>query len=265
MKKEKISKFNIPSGGNKRLEKLMANIRKDEVLNLLLRMSNITAIDRMGINDHGPVHVRIVANAALKILRIFRQNGIKPSLVKNYGDYGFKDEDGEVVVVLASVLHDIGHVIHRTGHEEMSTVISFAIIDDLLKGIYEEIEKRTILKYEVAHAIYCHEPPIVPLTIEGGVVKVADALDMEMGRARIPYRIGTVSIHSVSAMAIKKVSILKGEEKPVKIKILMSNPAGIFQVDELLREKIRTSGIKEMFEVEARITKGRGEEVLKKY
>jgi metal-dependent HD superfamily phosphatase/phosphodiesterase len=117
----------------------------------------------------------------------------------------------------------------------------------------------------VLHAIYSHEPETRPLTIEAGVIKIADALDMEKGRARIPFKIGSINIHSTSAMAIEKVEILEGEKKPIKIIIVMSNPAGIFQVDELLKKKIKTSGIDAMIEVEARLIENGKETIFKKY
>ena len=33
-----------------------------------LRMSNIMAVKRLGYNDHGPVHAKIIAGSALDIL-----------------------------------------------------------------------------------------------------------------------------------------------------------------------------------------------------
>jgi len=85
------------------------------------------------------------------------------------------------------------------------------------------------------------------------------------GHVRIPYEAGQISIHSISALAIESVQISEGKERPVKISILMSNPAGIFQVDNLLQEKIRTSGIEKMLKIEARIIKDGKEEIIKEY
>jgi len=95
------------------------------------------------------------------------------------------------------------------------------------------------------HAMATHRTDLQPLTLEAGVVRVADALDMEKGRARIPFRSGSVNIHSVSALAIDKVRITKGEERPIKVEIWMNNSAGIFQIDELLKEKIERSTIRD--------------------
>ncbi len=47
--------------------------------------------------------------------------------------------------------------------------------------------------------------------------------------------------------------IEKGDDKPLRIRIEMSNSAGIFQLDQLFREKLRGSGLEPYVEVEALI------------
>lgn len=103
------------------------------------------------------------------------------------------------------------------------------------------------------------------MTIEAGIVRVADALDMEKGRARIPFQAGKVDIHSVSALSIEKVDIQQGEKTPVTVKITMSNSAGIFQIDELLKPRIENSGIKNYIHVVAEITGERETKILDKF
>ena len=237
--------LNLPIRGNERLGAVVAGIDASARLSTLWAASNVMVIDRMHINDHGPVHIKIITNIALKLLRLLIAGGVTPSVV---ADHHLEPEDAEVIVVLASVLHDIGHVIHRHKHEELSLVLAPPLIRELLSGIYPE-EPATVLLGEVLHAIHAHRREIAPLTVEAGVVKIADALDMEAGRARIPFTAGEPTIHSVSAMAIKKVRIMKGDERPVKIHVEMSNSAGIFQLDNLLREKLKRSGIAPYFEV----------------
>jgi hypothetical protein len=63
----------------------------------------------------------------------------------------------------------------------------------------------------------------------------------------------TLSIHSISAAAIEAVHIEHGEEKPVRLRIEMSNSAGVFQLDQLFREKLSGSGLEPYVEVEALI------------
>ena len=255
-----MSEFSVPFGDNEKLKILVDRIKEDIELNTLWKASNIIAIDRLGYNDHGPVHVKIVANMALRMLRILVNKGIVPGVVKNYG---MKNEDAEIIVTLASALHDIGHAIHRTEHENNSLVLAVPIIDRLLEGIYEG-EEKTIVKAETLHAIFSHRANIIPLTIEAGIVKIADALDMEEGRARIPFKIGKVNIHSVSALAIKEVNVMEGNKKPLKIRIKMRNSAGIFQVDELLKNKIETSGIKDLIEVVAEVIGNEEEKIVER-
>ena len=76
--------FNIPFRGNNKLEQIMASIQEDSMLNSFWKCSNIMAIDRLGYTDHGPTHVKIVANLALKLLRILVKNGAETSIVKDY-------------------------------------------------------------------------------------------------------------------------------------------------------------------------------------
>ena len=87
--------FNIPVRHNAKLAQLVERINTDQELLQLWKCSNINAIDRSGINDHGEIHIRIVANAALKMLRVLVESGISPSIVKNYG---MTAEDAELVV-----------------------------------------------------------------------------------------------------------------------------------------------------------------------
>jgi metal-dependent HD superfamily phosphatase/phosphodiesterase len=198
--------------------------------------------------------MHIVANIALRLTRLLADREVEFSLVKNYGAlYGFTQNDVEVVVVLASLLHDVGMSIHRADHEQYSLFVAQPKIDDLLADLYPTAA-RTILRSEILHAIISHRADGRPITVEAGVVRVADALDMAEGRSRIPIQAGHLNIHSVSAAAIEKVEIGPGEERPVRIRILMNNSAGIFQVDELMKDKLRGSGIDSLVEVEAAVT-----------
>lgn len=234
-------------------------IARSERLRALWAASNVTAIDRLHINDHGPVHVRIVTRIALRLLELLHQ----ASVPLGVADHGLGYEDAQVVVLLAAALHDVGHVIHRADHELLSLVLAPPLIDELLAGIYEE-PARTAVLAETLHAIYAHRRDAEPLTVEAGVIKVADALDMEKGRARIPFRVGEPTIHSVSALAIEKVEIGKGAEKPVHIHVRMSNSAGIFQLDNLLKEKLYRSGLREAIEVSAEI-EGEEKKIIEHY
>ena len=76
---------------------------------------------------------------------------------------------------------------------------------------------------------------------------------MAKGRSRIPFEQRRVSIHSLSAAAIDEVEIKDGEERPIRIEILMNNSSGIYQVDGLLKAKLRGSGLEPYVEVIAHI------------
>ncbi|MBM3188242.1 MAG: HD domain-containing protein [Chloroflexi bacterium] len=240
----------LPARHNVRLQALVAAINADAELLQLFKCANINAVDRSGMNDHGEVHVRIVANAALRLLRLLVDAQVEPSITTHYG---LAAEDAEVVVVLAACLHDIGMAVHRDDHELHSLVIGYPKARQILGGIYQE-PQLTIVTAEVLHAMVAHQWEIRCLTLEAGVVKVADALDMSQGRSRIPFEAGSVNIHSISAQAVEAVSIERGEERPIRIAISLRNPAGIYQIDELLKRKLRNSTLAPYVEVVARGT-----------
>jgi metal-dependent HD superfamily phosphatase/phosphodiesterase len=242
--------FNIPVKDNAKLKQLVDLIQADAELNQMWKCANINAVDRCGISDHGEIHIRIVANSALRIYRLLVEGGVTPSVVKNYG---LTAEDGELVVVTAAAMHDLGISVHRDQHERYSLWLAYPKARQLLGHIYPE-PQLTIMVAEVLHAIIAHDADERCLTVEAGAVKLADATDMSEGRSRIPFQQGQVNIHSVSARAIDSVKIEKGDKLPVRITVNMGNSAGVFQVDDLLRHKLKTNTIQAYVEVVARIT-----------
>ncbi|MEN3016320.1 MAG: HD domain-containing protein [Candidatus Methanosuratincola petrocarbonis] len=255
--------FSLPCGSNEKLRAIVQRIESDERLKAIWKCSNVMAIDRLGYTDHGVTHVKIVANSALKILRILMKNNAVPSIVK---DYGMEREDAEVVVVLGALFHDAGMTVAREGHELYGAAVAMSVLWGILDGIYSPYDA-TVVTSEVMHAVVSHEEPHRPLTLEAGVVKVADALDMEKGRARLPFEAGKIDIHSVSALSIEKVRIQEGTppEKPVIVRISMSNSAGIFQIDELLKPRIESSGIGKYIHVIAEITGAEEKNIIRKF
>lgn len=253
--------FNIPYNQNEKLRKVVEFIDEDAEIRQYMDCANVTAIDRLSYNDHGYTHSKIVSNIALKMLRILSKNSVIPNIVK---DYKLTEEEAEVVVVLASVLHDIGMAIHRKNHVEYGIALGFYLLNKILADVYPEKE-RAIIVSETLHAMSAHELGIEPLTMESGIVTIADALDMAGGRARIPFSKGKVDIHSVSAMAIDSVEIQEGKgEEPLQIKIKMGNSAGIFQIDELLKGRVEKSGLKDYIRIEAEITGEAEKSIVKK-
>jgi hypothetical protein len=241
--------LNVPSRHNEKLSQLLAEINQDLALQQLWKCANVNAVDRAGMSDHGEVHIQIAANAALKMLRLLDDAGVETGVVK---DHGLTYEDAEVVVVLAACLHDVGMAVHRDSHEEYSLMLAAPKAQELLADIYDE-PARTIMVSEVLHAIIAHHWDTDCYTIEAGIIKVADALDLTHGRSRIPFEAGQTNIHSVSAMAIDNVVLEKGETAPIRVVITMSNSAGIFQVDELLKRKLEHSTIAPYVQVVAQI------------
>ena len=239
----------VPARGNRKLRKLLEKIEGDPQIKAWWHVANVNAVVRLEINDHSWVHVQIVANIALKLLRQLTRHGVQPSLVK---DYRLTANESEIVVVLASLLHDVGMSVHRRDHEDWSLFLAEPKLRELLDDLYEEPD-RTVLVSEVLQAITSHRADGEPLSLEAGILRVADALDMAKGRSRIPFERGSVSIHSLSAAAIDEVRIGDGQSRPSMVEIVLNNSSGIYQVDGLLKPKLRGSGLEPYVEVVARI------------
>ena len=251
-------KLNVPPGrNNPQLRRFIEKVNADDELYALWLAANVNAIERLGMTDHGPVHVKIVMNIAIKLFRLMVEGGVQPSLTTNYE---MEANDAEVVVASAALFHDLGMSIHRADHENFSLFVAQSKLKEIYEQIYD-VPTATIMRSEALHAIIAHRSDGVPLTIEAGVVRIADALDMAKGRSRIPFNAGSASIHSISAQAIEAVHIDKGENKPVRLVIEMSNSAGVFQLDQLFREKLAGSGLETYIELEAHI-EGEGEKRL---
>jgi uncharacterized protein len=241
--------MNVPGRHNDRLRKLLERVNADDEIYGLWLAAAVNATERLGMTDHGPVHVKIVMNIAVKLLRLLVEDGVEPAVVKHYA---LPVTDAEVVVALASLFHDVGLSIHRPDHETYSLFVAQPKLRELLTAVYD-VPTATILRSEVLHAIISHRAGGRPLTLEAGVVRIADALDMAKGRSRIAFEAGSVSIHSISAAAIEAVKIERGQDKPVRLVIEMSNSAGVFQLDQLFRDKLAGSGLEPYIELEAAI------------
>jgi uncharacterized protein len=242
-------RIRLPERGNRDLRRVLERANADRQLKAWWHVSNVNAAVRLEINDHSWVHIQIVANIALKLLRELTKHGVEPSVVR---DYEMRNEDAEIVVVLSALTHCVGMSVHRRGHEDWSLFLAEPKLHELLEGIYEEPD-RTVVVSEILQAITSHRADGEPLSLEAGILRVADALDMAKGRSRIPFEKGQVSMHSLSAAAIDAVVIGDGETKPVRIEIAMNNSSGLFQVDGLLKAKLRGSGLEPHVEVIAHI------------
>ncbi|MDZ7687875.1 MAG: HD domain-containing protein [Halobacteriales archaeon] len=232
----------------KSFDEVMDALRSDEVV-ASVETQNVNSTVRLNYNDHGTQHIGIVRNHALSMLELMRDD--VPLGVEDH-DLDMEYEDAKVVVACGATLHDVGHLVHRDEHTKFSVVLADDILDDVLSGY--PTRERVALKSDVLHTIYCHHSGNEPLTPEAGIVRVADALDMTRGRSRLPYDEGQRSIHTVSSQAIEEVEVKDGSDEfgvPVLVEIHMTNSAGVYQIDSLLKSKLDGSGIEEYVRIVA--------------
>jgi len=238
---------------DERLNSLLPEILSDPEIETYLAAQNVNAVTRKGYNDHGPKHIEIVRNRALSLYDLLKGGGVA---FNGAADQGLDEADEAVIIALAATLHDIGHVVHRDEHAYYSIPLAADLLDRLLAGFdCYDVREAVRVKAEVLHAILCHHTEEDPLTTEAGVIRVADALDMERGRSRIPYEKGGRGINTLSSQAIESVSLRRGDDRPVLVEIEMINAAGVYQVDSLLKAKLRKSGLEDYVRIVAVNTK----------
>lgn len=236
-------------GENILLRRAYNLLENDIEVRSLWYMANVMAVNRLKYNDHGPVHAKIAAGAAVYIYKLLRQNGVESTLIKD--GVVDREEYAMLVPLIGGLLHDIGNSVHRDLHEKIGAILAKPIIERVLEKIVEDPYTRFKLRQEIMHSIHCTSYDVECLTIEAGCVKVGDGLDMAEGRARVPYKLGGISIHSISALSIKMVEITTSDKRPVRINVYMSEKAGLFQVDNVLMPKLNSTPLKNYVEVYA--------------
>ncbi len=224
-----------------KLNEILPVIVDDTEIRTYLDAQNVNAVTRKGYNDHGSKHVEIVRNRALRLYDLLKRGGCD---FNGAAEQGLTEADEPVIIALAATLHDVGHVVHRDSHVYYSIPLAADILDRILPEFYDTADK-VRMKGEILHAILCHHTEEDPLTREAGVVRVADALDMEQGRSRMPYKKGGRGIDTISSQAIRRVSLQPGTERAVLVEIDMVNAAGVYQVDNLLKAKLRDSTLED--------------------
>lgn len=232
-------------------------LQNDTEIKAIQNYANNVSIGRIGLNDHGPVHMKTVCRNALKMLRILHEAGIQTSLEKEQvGSF----VDSVSAVMLAAMLHDAGMTIARKEHELYSAIVAYPVIDRILSQLLpepESITRRVAIRSVAIEGIVGHMATRPIHSIEAGLILIADGCDMTKGRARIPLEINSKphegDIHKYSANAIEKVHIHRGTECPIKIEVEMKSEVGFFQIEGVLLPKIQSSPARHLIELYASV------------
>lgn len=247
---------------DERVNDILERIENDTEITALLEAQNVNPVTRKRYNDHGTKHVSIVRNRALCLYDLLKRGSVS---FNGAADHGLPEADEAVIIALAATLHDIGHIVHRDEHPYYSIPLAADVLDRFLDELpYYDLAESIKLKGEILHAILCHHTEEQPLTTEAGVVRIADALDMERGRSRIPYERGGRGINTVSSQAIKNVRLESGDDRVVRVEIEMTNAAGVYQVDNLLKAKLRDSGLEEDIRIVAVNTREKDDRIVER-
>ena len=95
-------------------KRLLDAVLSNAEIEAIQNYANNVSITRIGLNDHGPVHMKTVCRNAMKMLILLHEAGIETSLEKEHaGTFA----DSACGVMLAAMLHDSGMTIARKDHE----------------------------------------------------------------------------------------------------------------------------------------------------
>jgi metal-dependent HD superfamily phosphatase/phosphodiesterase len=237
-------KLGIDALAASRTAQIVQVLESDIEVQTLWYMANRTS-RRAAVNDHGPVHVRTAMHHGDTLLRLLMEAGVQPNCIT---DHAMTEDDTRAVVLLGLALHDVGMSIHRDRHELLSVPIALDWLRRKVPPIYAE-PQLTVIISEVGHAILAHNVNERCLTLEAGIVKVADALDMTKGRSRKALSAGKIDIHSISAAAVEAVRVVRGTNKPIRIEVDINNPSAVFHLKEVFGQKLAHSSIQDYVEV----------------
>ncbi len=237
-------KLGIDAPAASRTAQIVQVLESDIEVQTLWYMANRTS-RRAAVNDHGPVHVRTAMHHGDTLLRLLMEAGVQPNCIT---DHAMTEDDTRAVVLLGLALHDVGMSIHRDRHELLSVPIALDWLRRKVPPIYAE-PQLTVIISEVGHAILAHNVNERCLTLEAGIVKVADALDMTKGRSRKALSAGKIDIHSISAAAVEAVRVVRGTNKPIRIEVDINNPSAVFHLKEVFGQKLAHSSIQDYVEV----------------
>jgi len=239
--------------GDELPRKLIDILLNDPEVQAIQDYANTVSITRLGLNDHGPVHMKTVCRNALKMLKLIHEADIPTSLENELaGTFA----DSVAAVMIAALLHDSGMTIGRKNHELYSGIVSYTLINDLLKQVLpdeKDIKRRVIIRSVAMEGLLGHMATRPIHSLEAGLILIADGCDMTKGRARItlelPAKPAGGDIHKYSANSIEKVRIHHGTQRPISIDVHMKSEVGLFQVEEVLIPKIMSSPAKDLLEL----------------
>lgn len=220
---------------------LYDHIREDPPLKALWDLTSFLAVGRYDRNDHGDIHAHIVAANAMHLFRLLVGHGVQPEAVRcGAGTL----EDAAVVVLLGAMLHDLGNLVSHEGHAAHGVALAQPLLTRLLPLVYGEDEvKKAIVGSLVLSAIATHECAPAPVTLEGGIVAVADAADMTSGRTQSHEDDTTVGLSRAYPRVVTAVHIEPGRFSPAHIRVEIQSPIGVRRVEELVGRRLFLSGL----------------------
>lgn len=223
--------FSVPARHNARLQAVVQRLAADEELRHLWHCAQINAVERVGLGGSGDVHARIVANAALRLLRLLREAGLVPG---GTAQHHLSGDEVEVVVVLAAALHDLGLAVSPHEPGPAGLMLARAKGLEVLDGLYPS-GRRTVLVAEMLQVLSSQPAPRRCLTLEASVLRLADALDLAHER----HGLAAGGAGRSGPVGVDEVAIVPAGRSGARVVILLRAAADLAALEAHLRQALR--------------------------
>ena|GEM_PF-5159766 len=221
--KAEIRKFGEP------LPQILDFILKDPRILTYYRLGDFMATYEYKTTPHDLTHAVRATHYALSIFDHLHSRKIKSDVVKA-GIINIKE--AEAIVLMATMMHDIGNTIDREKHPTYSVILAEPVISDILDHFFPE--KKSVMLPMVMHAINAHScRGIPPETLEANCVALGDRCDVSHKRIRQDYHLKRFK--SLVDETIENIKIGSGVT-PLTIDVYMDDPLAVFRVERIIKE-----------------------------
>ena len=225
-----------PAGARQpQARKLLERVNDDKQVKAWWHVANVNAVVRMEINDHSWVHIQIVEHRS-QLVAPTDEARIEPSAVRDSGSSGTTPG-----VSWRWPRSSTASACRCTATATRTCSLLF-LSEPKMRKLFDGILDEPNLTWIVSEDPQAITRPLAdgqPLALEGSS---RGSQTHRHGRGPLPDPVrgkSPLSIASLSAAAIRDVLIKDGKVQPVMIEIVMNNSSGLFQVDGLLKAKLR--------------------------
>jgi metal-dependent HD superfamily phosphatase/phosphodiesterase len=216
-----ISK-NLNSEGFKFITDLLNNYEVQEYY----RLADIKLTEELSQVAHDISHINRCLVIANKLIDLCKKLGLKYEQVEKKL---CNDQEVNMCIFVAVILHDIGNAINRNLHHEISVWLTISICREPLKAMFPK--KYPLFLSMISSEILRHQftSELVPKDLASAIMTLSDKLDISQERTANHKASDFINVVT-SEILEAKIYAKKGQ---IQIDVMMKNPNALFRVERL--------------------------------